>query len=148
MKKINEKMMTVVSRLCVAVLALLGFSCSDSNGSGYECMYGTPSGKFEAKGVVTDEEGSPVDDAEVRVTFPDVPSDQYSIKTVMSNSSGDYAMKGDSQGAPQVKVVCIPQGDLEPDSVIVNLDYDKKGSDVWYKGNASFTADFKLKKKQ
>lgn len=147
MKKINEKVMAVVSRLCVAVLALLGFSCSDSNGVGSECMYGTPTGSFDAKGTVTDEEGSPVENAEVRVTFPNAPSGIYSVETVKTNSSGEYAMMGGSDGATQMKVVCVPQGDLEPDSVIVELDYDKKGS-TWNKGNASFTADFKLNKKQ
>ncbi len=139
--------MAVVSRFCVVVMALLGFSCSKSD-NGLLRMYGTPNGDFEAKGVVTDEEGSPVDDAEVRVSFPEVPSDQYSLETVKTNSSGDYAMIGESLGASQLKVVCIPPGDLEPDSVIVNLNYDKNGSDGWYNGKASFTADFKLKKKQ
>ena len=147
MKNFNEKLMAVVSRLCVAVLALLRFSCSDSNGYGSECMYGTPTGSFEGKGVVTDEEGNPVDDSEVRVTFPKVPSGIYSLETVRTNSSGDYSIMGGSEGATQVKVVCVPPGELEPDSVIVDLDYDKKES-TWNKGKASFTADFKLKKKQ
>lgn len=146
MKKFNEKMMAIVSHLCVAVLALLGFSCSDSNG--YLCMYGTPSGDFEAKGLVTNEEGSPVEDAEVRVTYPEISSDKYSFASVKTNSGGDYALKGESTGIKEVKVVCVPPGDLEPDSVIVTLNYDKKGSDGWYIGKASFTADFKLKKQQ
>lgn len=144
MKKINEKMMAIVSRLCVAVMALLGFSCSDGSEPD---MYGTPTGTFEAKGAVIDETGSPVEDAEVRVTFPKAPSGIYSVETVKTNSSGEYAMMGGSDGATQMKVVCVPLGNLEPDSVIVDLDYDKKGS-TWNKGNASFTADFKLKKKQ
>lgn len=143
MKKFNEKMMAVVSHLCVAVLALLGFSCSDE----YQCMYGSPTGIFDAKGTVTDDEGKPVVNAEVRVTFPKVPSGIYSLETVKTNSSGEYAMMGGSEGATQVKVVCVPNVNLQPDSVIVDLDYDKKGS-TWDKGNASFTVDFKLKKKQ
>lgn len=145
MKKINEKMMAVVSHLCVAVLSLLGFSCSDGSEPD---MYGTPTGTFEAKGAVTDETGSPVEDAEVRVTYPEISSDKYSFASVKTNSGGDYAVKGESTGVKEVKVVCVPPGDLEPDSVIVTLNYDKKGSDGWYIGKASFTADFKLKKKQ
>lgn len=46
-------------------LALLGFSCSDNG----ECMYGTPSGSFEVKGIVAHAGGNPVEGAEVKATF-------------------------------------------------------------------------------
>ena len=57
-----------VSRLCIAILAFLGYSCENNGGD----MYGTPTGTWEIKGEVTDEEIEPVTDATVKVTLPNV----------------------------------------------------------------------------
>lgn len=142
MKKIEEKFLSAMSRVCMVFLTLLGFSCSDNG----ECMYGTPSGSFEAKGMVTHDGGNPVEGAEIRVTLPEVSSGEYSLDSTNTDESGQYTIYGNSEGSYALKVVCIPPGDLQPDSTIIELKYKGK-KDEWYKGKASFTADFKLKEK-
>ncbi|MCM1491066.1 MAG: radical SAM-associated putative lipoprotein [Muribaculum sp.] len=143
MKKVEEKILAVMSRICMVFLALLGFSCSDNG----ECMYGTPSGSFEAKGIVAHAGGNPVEGAEVKVTLAFANSGEYTLNSTKTDESGRYTIYGDTDGSYALKVVCIPPGNLQPDSVIVDLKYKGK-KDGWYKGKASFTADFKLKKKQ
>lgn len=142
---------SLISRLCAVVLAVLGYSCSPSE----ELMYGTPTGSFEAKGAVTDEEGKPVMDAEIKITEKYVPSSDYSIANALTNANGIYEAEGRCL-SDSLKVVCLPADkSLEPDSLYVKLEYkhdkvnDKKYKNDWmYIGNASFTADFKLKRKK
>lgn len=146
---------SLISRLCAVVLAVLGFSCSSEVENSSLCMYGTPTGSFEAKGAVTDEEGKPVMDAEIKITEKYVPSSDYSIANALTNANGIYEAEGRCL-SDSLKVVCLPADkSLEPDSLYVKLEYkhdkvnDKKYKNAWmYIGNASFTADFKLKRKK
>lgn len=53
----KRTLQSFASRMCIAMLAVLGFSCSDDEEENILCMYGTPTGTFEVKGQVTDAEG-------------------------------------------------------------------------------------------
>lgn len=146
MKLIEKRHSSLLSALCYALLSLLGFSCSSPEDIYY--MYGSPSGDFEIKGAVTSEDGSAVGDAEIRVTGPDTPSGIYSIQATKTKPNGRYEAKGETYGHSQLKVVCIPSDPmLEPDSVIVKLNYNKDNAGTWYVGEAKETVDFKLKAK-
>lgn len=143
-KRIFKIFSSAIGQVCAVILGLLGFSCSDEEATEYLCMYGTPYGTFEAKGSVTDEEGKPVENAEIRFTRVDTPSGVYSYKTGTTNAGGVYDVSGTSYSS-KIKVVCVPPGELEADSVIVDLKYSG-GDGGWDMGTATFTADFKLKK--
>ncbi|MDE5870013.1 MAG: radical SAM-associated putative lipoprotein, partial [Muribaculaceae bacterium] len=113
------------------------------------CMYGTPTGDFEIKGMVTSEDDQAVPDATVRVTKPDMPSGTYSIETTKTDKDGKYTLKG-VDFPTDMKVVCIPDNPmLEADSTIVELDYkkDPKDKNTWNRGHAEATVDFRLKKR-
>ncbi len=140
MIRINKHFSSLVIAICSGLISLLGFSCSSSE----EVMYGMPTGDFEIKGSVTTEDGQPVENAEVRVTHPDVESGVYSFKKVSTDAKGNYNLESDII-LGRVKVVCIPKNpDMQSDSVIVKLEY--KGShDDWDAGHAEETVDFKLK---
>ncbi len=140
MKLVNCRISTILSSICSSLLALLGFSSCSNN----ELMYGTPFGSFEMKGSVTDDSGKPISEAEIRVTYTDMPSGVFSIGSIHTEHNGTYALK-ENEWASSLKVVCIPhQTDLQPDSVIVDMNY--KGADgEWYKGHAEEIVDFKLK---
>lgn len=159
----NRKNVTsMFSRLCLAFMALLGFSSCDS--SGEPLMYGMPTSSFESKGKVTfeskgkvtDEQGNTVEGAEIRVTHLFNPSGVISFATTRSGADGRYLMDGSFTGVYSVKVVCIPSDDsLQPDSVLrdINLIHDKKyekeySDDPLYIGHFSITADFRLKRKE
>ncbi|MDO4336153.1 MAG: radical SAM-associated putative lipoprotein [Bacteroidales bacterium] len=152
----NRKNVTsMFTRLCLAFMALLGFSSCDS--SGEPLMYGMPTSSFESKGKVTDEKGNPVEGAEIRLTDEYAHSGVSSFATARSGADGSYLMDGSfSDMAHSFKVVCIPLDDsLQPDSVLIDVEpihdkkYEKKYSDVFlYCGHYSITADFKLKKKE
>ncbi|MDE6380776.1 MAG: radical SAM-associated putative lipoprotein [Muribaculaceae bacterium] len=146
MKLIDKRCSSLLSALCYALLSLLGFSCSSPGD--IPDMYGMPTGDFEIKGAVTNEEGSPVSNAEIRVTGPDISSGVYSIQTTKTKPNGRYEAKGETFGSSQLKVVCVPADPmLEPDSVIVKMNYNKDKADSWYVGEAKETVDFKLKAK-
>ncbi len=140
MKIISKQISTFFASIFSTLLSILGFSsCTDN-----EVMYGMPFGSFDIKGSVTDDNGTPVSDAEIRVTFMDMPSGVFSIASTRTLPEGTYNLKG-SEWASKLKIVCIPyQSDLQPDSVIVDMKY--KGDDgEWYKGHAESTVDFILK---
>lgn len=139
MKLFNHRLS--ISTICYTFLSLFGFSCSSE-----QCMYGTPIGDFELKGVVTDEAGKEVHNAEIRVTYPDAPSGIYRLDETTTDTKGNYEVKG-NEFLTQLKVVCIPEStDLQPDSVIVKMDYkDADKHNSWDYGHAKATVNFTLK---
>lgn len=149
--KINFSAM--ISRLCAAGIAFLGFGCNSDEpeeGGGGELMYGTPTGSFEIHGSVSDPEGNEVPDAAIRVTFPDLDSDLYQIAVTQTDAQGQYSLIAHDI-TRKVKVVCVPEDPvLERDSTLVELVYKKEefGNNMWYKGHAEATVEFKLKSKQ
>lgn len=145
--KTNFNLSAIITRVCVAVMSLLGYSC---NFEGNEpLMYGTPTGTWEIKGNVTDEANEPVTDATIKITYPTVNSSLYTIGEAKTDKEGFYVSTG-SEPAGVLKVVCIPNDKaLKADSTIVKLEYsggDKNNS--WDVGSVSATVDFKLKKKE
>lgn len=147
MKLIDLRPSSFLTAICSALLSLLGFGCSAINPD-EPCMYGMPTGDFEIKGSVTTEEGEAVADAEIRVTHRDVPSGEFSFTTVATDIEGQYFAKGESYADREVKVVCLPSTpELEADSVIVTLNYNKENASFWYAGDAKEIVNFKLKSK-
>ena len=147
MKLINYRFSALLTAICSSLLSLLGFSCSSPEDT--PDMYGMPTGNFEIKGAVTDEAGDKVTGAQIRVTDPQIPSGVYSLQTTTTNADGLYLTEGESYAALELKVVCIPSNpELEADSVIVKLNYNKDNADSWYVGYAKETVDFKLKSKE
>lgn len=125
MRKISVSVSSLLSRFCAGLLALVGFGCSDGDGTDdMICMYGTPTGSFEVKGNVVDSEGTPVGDAEIIVTGPELPSSIWKMATVKTDAEGDYSIDSKSDTSKKLKVVCKPTDpNLEADSTIVNLEY-------------------------
>lgn len=158
MKKSNHNyrnLRSITSRVYMAVVAFLGFGCSEDNnseepGGGIPCMYGTPTAVFEVKGKVADADGKEVGNAEIRVTKIDIPSGRYSIVKGASDAAGSYNVGGVMGGFPEgkLKVVCVPaDNNLEPDSTIVTLKKVNDGDGAWNTGKGAATVDFTLKKK-
>ena len=147
MKMISSLLNSRISRVCVACMAMLGFTaCSDE-----ECMYGTPVADFEVKGYVNDAAGNPVSDAILKVTYPDRSSGVEAIGKCVSNASGTYELEGGLIGfnKNEVKVVCKPSDPtLEADSTVVKLTQIRKGEDMWNQGGFGATVNFVLKKKE
>lgn len=143
MKHISKYLSSILTRTCAALLSTLGFSSCTQN----EYMYGTPIGDFEIKGEVTTEEGTAVDNAEIRVTYPNSPSGIISIVKGHTEKDGKFDVKERWSPIKNLKVVCVPDSpELEADSVNVEMDYS--GKDGWYEGHAEKTVNFRLKKKE
>lgn len=153
MKKSNHNyrnLRSITSRVWMTAIAFLGFGCSDDNGMDEPDMYGTPTADFEVKGKVTDADGKEVGNAEIRVTYVNVPSGIYPLGIDASDTAGSYNVGGEMTGYPEdkVKVVCVPADkNLEPDSTIVTLKKVNDGDGSWYNGKGAATVDFTLKKK-
>lgn len=145
--KIKFGFSAIVSKLCVALMAFLGYGCSEQ-GDEPLLMYGCPMGRWEIKGDVTDEEDVPVTDATVKITLPNVNSSGYALSEVRTDEAGFYTSTG-GETAAEFKVVCIPDDPaLKPDSTIVKLKYSGGNpKNPWDMGSADVTVDFRLKKK-
>ena len=150
MKKISTSLQSFTSRLCIALLAVLGFSCSDDEEENILCMYGTPTGAFEVKGEVTDADGKPVANAEVRVTEPEASSIPYSYAKGVTDAAGSFSLEcsGVTIGkGSKLKVVCIPaDASIEADSMLVGVKRIEEG-EGWYTGKWAATASFRLHSK-
>lgn len=147
MAQIRKKITSLLTSLCSVMLSFLGFSCS-SQEKELPVMYGCAMGDFEIKGAVTTTEGKTVENAEVRVTYPDESSGLFSIDTKKTDKEGNYYIMGGSiSPTDELKVVCIPDDPtLEADSVNVKMNY--RGGEGWYRGKAEATVNLKLKTKQ
>ena len=144
MRHISRFFSTLLTGSCAALLSTLGFSSCTKD----DLMYGTPIGDFEIKGEVTTEEGKAVDNAEIRVTYPEEPSGIYSIKSERTDKDGKYVINDRQSYRKELKVVCIPDNPgLEADSINVSMKYTG-GKDEWDIGHAEKTVNFKLKKKE
>lgn len=148
MKLQRLNIQSLLTRLCAAGMAILGFGCCNNEPL---CMYGTPTGTFEIKGKVTSEENNSAADAVVRITRPDINSGVYSVAETKTSDNGEYVAKGEVILLDKAKVVCLPDNPaLEPDSVVIELKYNDTGHEDshWDIGHADAVVDFKLKKKK
>ena len=91
---LKSKLSSIISRICAAAVALLGYNCSSEE----MLMYGTPNGTFEVKGAVTNEEDVPISDAEIRVCPPKIDSSKWSIAVTKTNNEGTYTIEDRDYG--------------------------------------------------
>ena len=152
MAKLQDKLSSVISRLCAVILGMLGFGCSSSEEPNIPVMYGVPIGSFEIKGEVNDEDGNPVAEAEVRVLPPHLPSTNGYIMEGFTGKDGLYSITANGIPSDTIKVICLPpiDSDFEPDSVMTILKYteeEDRNGEMWYSRHGEGVANFKLKKK-
>lgn len=152
MKK--ERLFTrFIGSLLTAVLAMLGFTSCDKE---TEDMYGTPHGDFEISGLVTDEEGLPVNGVRVisrtihvDEDYPDVENGYlttYGCDTTYTDSKGRYKLEDQNTWLREAMVVVQdPKGVYESTYEVVKLEYHG-GDHDWYIGKAEATANFRLKR--
>lgn len=125
------------------------------------CMYGTPNAKFDIKGTVTDEKGTPIEDIKILVSGVETGSytqEFYPMAdTLKTDAKGTYVLNTSDWPWGALKINAIDtDGDLHggqfaPDSVIVSgikFEKDKKDDNGWYAGEAKIDVPvIKLKKK-
>jgi putative lipoprotein (rSAM/lipoprotein system) len=141
MKRMNKWLNSILA----TILGVLGFAACDDNGE-EPVMYGTPTGSYEIKGSVTDENDAPVASKLIikRLTSD---KDVFSEDTVETNANGYYEFD-DIELAKMYRVVCNPKDDkLEADSTDFETKY-QGGDGSWNVGSGSETVNFKLKEKK
>ena len=162
----------LLSRLCAAVLALLGFaSCEHIWDVPVE--YGTPSVNFKVKGTVTDEAANPLEGIRVivRTNYDNFPNPRQSYVDNLGRYhqyGGDDTLYTDARGRYESQewegVALASQkvyfddvdgnahgGMFLSDSVQIknapNRQY-QKGDGYWYNGGYEYTVDVTLKKQE
>lgn len=146
MSKINTKVLSLLAKLSVILLAWLGYSCAEEEGD----MYGTPLGTFDIKGKVVDENNNAVNEAIIKVADVYGNSNQDYLLACVTNYYGYYHINQNIFPITRLKIVCKPtDSSLLPDSTIIEVKYilDKEDKYGWYEGFAEATVDFTLKKK-
>lgn len=167
----TPKHKSLLSRLCAAVLALLGFaSCEKFND--IRCEYGTPSVDFKVKGTVTDADEKPIEGIRVivRTNFDNLPDSRQSYVDDLGRYhayGGDDTLFTDVKGryeSNELYTVAIASqhvyfddidgnakgGAFQSDSVQLktapNRQY-QKANGHWYNGGYEYTVDVQLQKK-
>ncbi len=144
------KFSQIVSRLCGIGLSLLGFSmaaCDEDGGGEIPCMYGSPFGEFEVKGMVTTDDGAGLPDAVIDLKVLEGSGESYVYCRDTTDMAGTYKFSVSTVPYREVRIVCKPAGDeFEADSVDINLKYEG-GDGGWYAGTAREEVNFRLKRK-
>lgn len=154
MKTIKTGFTTLLNRFTPALITLLGFSATACDEQ--KDMYGTPYVTFDVDGTVTTDDGTPVENAQIKAypTEADAVSeehrDNYIIASGVTDADGRYHL-GDMVVLfhNPVKIVCMaPKGsDLQNGAKEVNLEIvSSKKDPAWSEGTAKGTVDFKLTK--
>ena len=130
------------ARFVKFIIASLGVASISSCDNG-ECMYGTPNADYEIKGEVTDDAGSPLEGINVYVSSNESVSD--TLLKATTNAEGEYKMNGNNFPFNKLNIKCIdPSGKYQNSNKFVDVKFNGKGKDEWYKGKADIKADFKL----
>ncbi len=150
----KHKFTAIFGSMISAIIAMLGFSSCSESDEPFEdipLMYGTPHAEFKFSGLVTDENGKPIDKARVIVRPYGYGDGHYilhqnAVDTVSTDVAGKY--KGELSCFPSQKIVLVcedPRGAYQTDSVEVRPKYEN-GDHNWDFGVAKAEANFKLKK--
>ena len=156
----TPKHKSLLSRLCAAVLALLGFaSCEKFND--IRCEYGTPSVDFKVKGTVTDADEKPIEGIRVVIRRPYNPyisrSQQDGGDTIYTNAEGKYESPIITDMSVQLKKAYYDDadgaagGEFASDSVEIYKapkTQFKEASGAWYDGGFEYTVDVQLQKRK
>ena len=134
-----------------ALLGLLGFE-SCSNGGNELCEYGTPTADYTVKGVVTDEEGNPIQG--ILTKF--VGDYNYGEQSTMTDKSGNYKLQVSTfPGLHNCQLIVkdidgeANGGEFQSDTLDLSTQKTvqvQKGDGNWYDGAFEITQDVKLKK--
>ena len=139
-----------------ALLSMLGFGCSSSEDQTYVPMYGAPADRFQIRGQVTDEAGTPIQGIKMslRQTFPR--SEEYGVDSVQTDASGSYLLMDRGFLLYETKLIAedvdgeANGGEFQSDTLDIDLE---KGilideGDGYMKGDTYESyQDIKLKKK-
>jgi len=139
-----------------ALLSMLGFGCSSSEDQTYVPMYGAPADRFQIRGQVTDEAGTPIQGIKMslRQTFPR--SEEYGVDSVLTDASGSYLLRDSGFLLYETKLIAedvdgeANGGEFQSDTLDIDLE---KGilideGDGYMKGDTyEAYQDIKLKKK-
>ena len=150
---------SLISRLCMAILSLLGLaSCSNIIDGPTE--YGCPNMDYKISGTVTDEAGTPVEG--IRVVIPEVDYDYdrncVVSDTLFTDAKGQYASPRHNDMRPAQQGMTFDDVDEEKNGSFLSQTLTpeevwraprkqvKKGDGHWYDGAFDYTVDVTLRK--
>lgn len=94
MKNLHLHLLKASNWLLVSLLVLLGFSCSSEEGEPpIVCEYGTPYASFQVKGKVKDSKGTPIPNAQIRVSLDNSSDYWMRSDTIYSDKDGAFEWK-------------------------------------------------------
>ena len=150
----KAKLSNATQWILTAIISLLGFSgCSKEEEM--LCMYGTPTADYKAEGVVTDEDGNPIEGIKVRVELQSYINNSTEKKAVYSGDDGQFI----TPKYFNLEILSLTATDIDGDKnggefeeKVINLQdmtplLDKTDADGWYRGVYNYKVDFKLTKK-
>ena len=133
-----------------ALLSMLGFGCSSSDEVTYVPMYGVPADRFQIRGQVTDEAGTPIQGIKMslRQTFPR--SEEYGVDSVQTDASGSYLLRNRGFLLYETKLIAedvdgeANGGEFLSDTLDIDFEKAVKTDDKY---SYELNMDIKLKKK-
>lgn len=148
----NTKMKMTVARLLSGAMVLLGFASCDDD----KVMYGSPSVKFQVKGKVTSDIGTPLEGIQVIVRANWDNNSQGRADTIYTDAKGEFASQEIEAGGLNAQTAYFNDvdgaangGTFKSDSISLKT-MDKKQlekGNEWYAGKFELTTTVKLKEK-
>lgn len=144
-----------------ALLSVLGYGCSSSDDDSLICEYGVPTADYVVKGIVTDEQGTPIEG--IKVSTKHVSRDleamgiheAYTIDSLQTDAAGRYTLTNGAYYYYNDFKLFVEDIDGEANggtfkSDTIDVDFQKavqiKEGSRWYSGTFEINQDIQLKK--
>lgn len=148
-------MRSFIALLSKALLALIGIGLASCDGGDMKVAYGCPYADFRASGIVTDQDGKPIQGIRVVLKGREYPNPDYQrvTDTVWTDHSGYYQYNGDERFLEERRIafefddVDGPENGGEFSKVEVNVTIvQTEEGEGWYMGTYEARADVKMQK--
>ena len=145
--------------LLTTLLTMLGYGCSSDDPMdmyGVPVEYGTPNAQYVFKGLVSEENGTPVQGIKTTLKRIYPPYYVVPIDSVLTDASGQYQIGFRGMVGQEDKLIFedidgeANGGEFRSDTIdVAGLDNEKveEGDGHWYAGKFEIKANVKLKKK-
>lgn len=149
MKKLNRRLIKGTNWALSGLMALIGFSGCEKFGA---VEYGVPHADYEFSGKVTNEQGEPIPDIQVKIHEKMENKFSHGLDSTRTDANGKYKMSFSNFPTKEYHLIATDKDGKENGSYlsdttrveITNDDFYKKGKD-WYNGTARKEVDIILK---
>lgn len=143
MKKISISVRSWMNKIICSLIGMTGFYASCSKSEESSCEYGTPTASYSFKGIVTDENGLPIENVKVLEALNFIRKD-----SCLTDKDGKFSIQSGETASSKILLSFTKEGYNEKDTLFLHSEFEfKKGDGNWYIGNGEKEVNITLYKK-